>query len=536
MRRVWRRRICYSIRRRNISNTIDRFILPKKDQKLNLNNKPLIQLFNNWNLEETDNLPLKSPIDLNPYEFHSRFNEDISYITHPRLSVTKLLTDRWCDLREYYTIYASSPRYKSSPQLQLGLDLHQKLELELHHFIDTEILSLKLEDIIIKKDLSSSSLINGYIKESESASDISEKIIIRLFKLVTTSECREVLTHGFLDTECLQLVYESSSISEKNILISGIIDSLTLKNAENKDEYSLFEDIQNYMKFNYKIINDIYLVDLFSFLPDVREILFDYRDNYKVQVTDVKTRSFNKIPSQESVLNSSKIQTFYYLKFLKLLSQGDAYFGYTSLMRNLEIKGCDLDAPINIKTLIILLRKHLDLFLLDFLKLARGEPIGFEPYDDYAKNNYINYEYNVELLLDNEDLKFLSEEEYNFELIKELLCTWKFPLTLRYFIARASQFYRLLNVFESDTTTIEYHNNKTGYCFQEIEYQYNDEELKNHIRTSGQFWIGLREPNFTDDLSKCKYCEFESKCTIPNLSPNNRDIGVKLKEFLRSAT
>jgi exonuclease V len=552
-----------------------------------LPNQPLQKLYSNWHLNESYPLPLLSPISRTPFQFHSTFNVDQSYITSPRLSVTKLLTGRWCELREYYTIYSESEAINTAAMTS-GVSFHLGLELQLHVPTDTtelittleHITSGRIEEIRSCVDLISDPELHGVetarldkfedgcfgsIKESNLAMDWTDLILSRIFSLFTTSEAREVLIHGYVDIQNGSFnattdkfdfnIKPSKIVPSTNVLVSGVIDYLKLVNPTCPTDLSLFQDINDFIEYEFRTtINGSRIIDLSKFLQDVPYLLKD--SGFEIVTTDVKTRSFNRIPAQSSVLKAAKFQTFYYRKFLELLSQKEQSvdFAYSCLLENASNRGIDVDKPINYTTIVNLLRKFPNLLYRDFIKLANGEPIGFAPYDTFVEQSnfddyriqefLVNYESDDSLSsLDNKptqkivhQLNSIDSFDYGKLLTSDLLKPWKTPPTLRYFAARGAQFYQLCAGIVGDETTVEYHNSKTGRCFHINTYKYSEDELDAQLNQACTFWNGSRDPEYVSDLNKCKYCAFNSKCLIPNhQAPEDfqkKQIGSKIYGFL----
>nr|A3M0E6.3 RecName: Full=Exonuclease V, mitochondrial; Short=Exo V; AltName: Full=Defects in morphology protein 1; Flags: Precursor [Scheffersomyces stipitis CBS 6054] len=542
-------------------------------------NDSLHSLYANWHLPGSHMLPLYNPTNISPYEFHSRFNSDQSYKRSPRLSVTKLLTDRWCELSEYYTIYAGSPQFKVTNAITQGLERHSELEYELHQPIDIsllmETLSGSISDAIshfqatIKdvKDPDLLSELDGNPDAAKLAMEWSDHSINRLFSLITTSEAREVLVHGFLNLENSEFVSsidelknsQNGNIDIRKVLVSGIVDHFKIENLEDPTDLSLFREIRDYMDYYFDTtIGDKQVIDLTKFLQSVKQFVEEHKSAFSVKTTDVKTRSVNRLPSSISVLEAAKFQTFYYRKMFGLLSNEhqrteNNHFAYYSLLENARVRGIDVDEPLDIVTLVSILRKNYNLFYLDFVKLANGEPIGFEPFDSYNKGRE-----NTGFALDSVfgiaekcllagkpmqlDLieKINSLEDFNYDeiLSPDLIKNWKTAPTLRYLAARCAQFYELFSELLGDHTAVEYHNGRTSQAFHTSESKYTEDVIGEQTRKASTFWNGKRFPIYTRDLSKCNYCDFKPRCMVPNHQLQGdlyrKSLGAKINEFLHS--
>lgn len=480
-----------------------------------IKNEKLLKLYDNFRIDYNDKLPIVKPnyVMESPFQFHSKYNGDKSYIDSPRLSVTKLLSESWCELRDYYLIYSGSIREPKGKPLLLGTQYHLELELADFEIIDIEAFEAKLSEIEGLEDQAQ--------KEDLLAIDWFENICVKLFSLITKSHSRELLVHGHLNINNAEF-----EISKDSIVISGVIDYLQLLNNRDPTDFSMFEEIQNFIEFNHYL-------DLSAFFNITKATIDNY--DYSLKITDVKTRQFNNIPNQMSVLKSAFLQTCYYKKFFELLASNEVN-SYNMLIKNANVRHCDLDKPISYRTLLILLRKYPEFLLNDFKNLSTGKPIGFEPFDTYTQNNKFDYDYDLSNIFTKEDLKALNDLDNNFDyntvFNQQIFKKWKTPLTLRYFAARSSQFFNLFKPMSSDLLSIEYHNVKTGHNFKTLEYNFSESEFNTSVQRSCAFWSGRKTPTPIDDLSKCKYCDFSTKCPVPNR--DLKSVGIQLNHFLSS--
>jgi exonuclease V len=567
----------------NEESIIDEFILPLSSgakasdtyQKTNLSK--MRNLLTTFHIDEGESLPLSKPgyIKETPFEYHSKYNSDTSYVSIPRLSVTKLLTFQWCELREFYTIFSGSPVKKETKEMKLGTEAHLKLELETHNLIDVEDIERITDEFVEKKidsskrhintladpddillakdDLSKlTELLHGAIPESSMANEWMSKIISRLFTLINTSEAREVLVHGYLDFQTSHFTsnLHDFQLNQLNlVLVSGVVDYLKLFNPHDKTDYSMFEDIQDHVEFTYLSQRKHQWIDLSQFLKDIDPIIKEYSDTYKIAITDVKTRSWNKLPQQESVLQAAKLQVEYYRNMFGILAGefDDIEIGYEMLLENAKRRNLDVDKPISIKSALALLKANHTIILKDYVKLANGEAIGFESFDRFSQERYLNQgsEYDFTKVLEGtnrEDyisqIKASDKDGFDFDeiLTSDILKAWKIPLTLRYFAARSSQLFHLCKPFLSDSLSIEYHNIKNDQCFHTNYYNYNANEIDEVTAKASAFWNGTRPPIPVQDLSKCNYCDFSSRCVIPNPHKNvpgsYGSVGSKMKHFI----
>lgn len=569
----------------NEESIVDKFILPLSSgaEISNTHQKPILPKIRNllatFHIDEGEALPLVKPrfIKETPFEFHSKYNSDSSYVNIPRLSVTKLLTFQWCELREFYTIFSGSPAREETKEMKLGTEAHLKLELETHKLIGVEdiekitdtFVEMRIEsfrnhiniltdpdDILQAKEelINYTELFYGAVAESSMANEWMGKIISRLFTLINTSEAREVLVHGYLDFNASRFTSKLTDFhqnQQNHVLVSGVVDHLKLFNPNDKTDYSMFEDIQDHVEFTYLSKNKHQLIDLSQFLKDVSPIIKEYSNTYKLGITDVKTRSWNKLPQQESVLQAAKLQASYYRNMFGILAGefDNMEIGYEMLLENAKRRNLDVDKPISIKAALSLLKANHNIIYKDYVKLANGKAIGFQPFDEFVKEEYLNKrsDYNFSRLIEGtteedfiSEVKSLDKDGFNLDgvLTSEILKTWKIPLTLRYFAARSSQLFRMCKPFLSDFLSIEYHNVKNDRCFHTNYYTYNSSEVDEVTANASAFWNGLRPPVPVKDLSKCNYCDFSSRCLIPN--PHKKvpgsygSVGSKMKHFIQS--
>lgn len=568
----------------NEESIIDKFILPLSSgakvfdtyQKPNLSK--MRNLLTTFHIDEGESLPLAKPgyIKETPFEYHSKYNSDASYVSIPRLSVTKLLTFQWCELREFYTVFSGSPVKEETKEMKLGTEAHLKLELGTHKLIDVDDIE-KITDTFVQKKIDSSKrhintltdpddifsakqdlsklseLLHGAMPESSMANEWMSKIISRLFTLINTSEAREVLVHGYLDFQTSHFTsnLHDFQLNQLNlVLVSGVVDYLKLLNPHDKTDYSMFEDIQDHVEFTNLSQRKHKWIDLSQFLKDVDPIIKEYSDTYKITITDVKTRSWNKLPQQDSVLQAAKLQVEYYRNMFGILAGefDDMEIGYEMLLENAKRRNLDVDRPISIKAALALLKVNNTIIFKDYVKLANGEAIGFESFDRFSRERYLNQESDYDFTkvfkgTNREEyisqIKASDKDGFDFDeiLTSDILKTWKIPLTLRYFAARSSQLFHLCKPFLSDSLSIEYHNVKNDQCFHTNYYTYNANEIDEDAARATEFWDGSRPPVPVQDLSKCNYCDFSSRCVIPNPHKKVPDsygsVGSKMKHFIQ---
>lgn len=503
---------------------VDRGV-PQKSAKID-------RLKENLHVHPGDMLPLTKPLDVleTPFEFYSKNNSDASYIASPRLSVTKLLTKAWCELQTFYNIYSGSPRIIPTRRMQQGTSYHLKLELATHTVKDISLVTELVEELVsLDELLKSDPLVVGGQNEALMASEWTEHIIERLFVLATRSQARELNVYSFVDLQTSQFIHDQKDLSNgKGVLVSGIIDYVLMLQQDTDQFASFFEEIQHLLETAHPKKNGEYIVDFSDFIKEFKSITANYSEENtsRLRIADVKTRSLNVIPLQESVIQGAKIQGMYYKKFFDLMCQ-DKDICYQILLRYAAVKNVDVDKPIGLKYVLLLLMKHRGLLEQDFVLLCRGKAIGFENFDIRRTESTEGYMLS-RLFLEN-NLKrtrdFLQsegiQEDQKAELSDILLHDWlreewKKPVTLRYLAARIAELYSIFEPFTSDKVAVEYHHNITEQVIGTKEYRYKEEELQESMEHAAKFWNGDIEPIPTADLSRCKYCDYQAWCEIPN--------------------
>ncbi|CDK24754.1 unnamed protein product [Kuraishia capsulata CBS 1993] len=334
------------------------------------------------NLLPYENFPdgLDTPINV----YNSIRRPSGPYVQENRLSVTSLLTERWCELKEFYRDFVIGKEERPTEAMKRGSEEHEKLELTSHTVSvhDLELgeedkattvttdkdgvrrLNLKLDDTtdvpLIKlpeklehienddaalqeKYLESKNLLLKYLSkdrlnEFEKRAFEWNKNISRLCSLLKYGESREILVHGMIRPSTLAFLgfkdvpYASDeSEFDKDILVSGIIDHLVLESA-------LTNGISEYQKtLTRKLLRDIDdkpvqndrgAFDMNRFIAAVQSTTAEdgwnnsnlARPRLRIVVKDIKTRRWKNLPRQDRVRRSSKYQVMYYRKFLGLLS------------------------------------------------------------------------------------------------------------------------------------------------------------------------------------------------------------------------
>ncbi|KAI5948833.1 EXO5 [Candida theae] len=603
-----------------------------EDQEIFAKNESLRNLYDNWNLPYSENLPIVSPLpNETPLDFHATHNGD-SLPTKKgsqRLSTTKLLIKNWCVLREYYRVWSGSLRTPATKAMEQGTRHHAILEEETHPRIDiTDMLDFVAEkaqslqrelktrlvvatnvagdqDVFVQNDATVeeikrvSLLVDEMLTISEEdkvANNWAHNVVARLFAILANSEAREIPIHSFIDMNRSKIIEPKDGVEalENSVPISSIVDLFKFGNHKDPTDFSFFTELRNMLHFEYEKDHlGKPIIDLTSFIPETQKILSEYStDKLSLVVSDVKTRSGNTLPYQQSVLDGAKDQTMFYRKFFEILTH-DSEFTYRGMIKNAATRSCDVDKPLSPILVLQMLRLNPNLFYTDFVKLSNGEPIDFAPYDEDIKLNKLNrslaeleivgypksmdddatvkqnpqIEFQFDLLFQNAQ-EFSSNTPSNESYLKELdridvtstasgnitsavlqhsfpyshymkplLKTWKTPPTLRYVIARSAQLFSLFQNFVDDSTTVEYHNAISHEVFEIRHYKHSQKQLDQALRDACDFWLGRTLPKFADSLSKCNTCEFRTKCIMgrgeaDDLMNKRKMVGPQLRELL----
>ncbi|MCH0628466.1 hypothetical protein JNB11_00535 [Kocuria palustris] len=474
-----------------------KLIVPRDPLPLNASCQAL---FDKWKLPPDALLPGQTPLDPPPFEYFSTRNVNEDYIKSPRLAVTKLLTKRWCEAREYYTIYLGSPVVRNAAMTK-GTVHHTRLEDLTHKRVDTSKLRAYLRQLAELAPEGNLALVNG--AETSYGARWANQIIARLFLLFTTSTAREIMIHGWIDLENGKLCGPDVANA---VPVNGVIDLVKLVNQENSRDWSMVEDVINQIDSNNRLIDGL----LSQF-----EIAAKGHGDTKIVVTDVKTRPFSKAPDQPLVVEAAELQTLYYHRMLDTLSR-DPQQTYRSLLANAESFGLDVDAPLSYVGLIEMLAKpEGDLLAHDLKLIANGELFGFSDYDNHVFKTDEVYDPSS-LVTTPEQLAQICEIHAIEPLLTPLLKPWKRAPTLRFLAARAAQMYHLCYKRMADTTTVEYHNSHTGHRFETQVISVSRNRLDEATAHALEFWRGARPPEYADTVAMCKNCTFAAKCRRPN--------------------
>ncbi|SCU91637.1 LAMI_0E06678g1_1 [Lachancea mirantina] len=452
--------------------------------------------------EEPDFLSFKLPRGLQSPYHHAYARRPIdprddaaSGSRKNRLSVTKLLTKRWCELREAYDIYSRIPLYEHA-QLKVGKKEHQRLEDETHQ-VPLDYIQFKEDYNLEIPDDPFHTLVEDWFLS-----------ITKILDLFENGHARELLCHCYLDSRTGELLCTPAR-DENDILVSGIIDHLVLTNEEGTVT----------LPGHHRDLKHIY--------SELALKIQAMKGKAHIIVSDVKTRPTPSIPRQSSVIKYSKFQVMYYRRFLETLSL-DSDQTYRKLLINAQRRGFDVSAPIDPTKILSLLEMD-QVFVADMERLQQGKPIGFNSFDDEPTGQPYLMDHLDETV---SDLRI--KQRYG-----HLFTTWEQPVTLKYFAARLAQAYTLLGPLLSDKLSIEYYCR--GHNFQSVNFEYDWPALKNQIKDSSMFWFGKRDidpisPTVQNFVTYCRFCDYEDVCLWNKKGKAMcRTLGPRLVEILEEA-
>lgn len=435
---------------------------------------------------------LKYDKAIHPYK-DLKLVDDLS--TH-RLSVTKLLTKSWCELRFAYDTYSRMGIYKDE-HVKIGEQVHKSLEDELLEPMVTPDMIPGMEDMIRVDDMHK--LANDWLDATN-----------RLLNMFEIGEAREVLCHGYLDKTTDTFIVNTPVIPQDHLLVSGIIDHLTLKpNPIMLDPAESLGDTIDYLTKN----------------------LTRLQKTHSIEVSDVKTRSRRSVPSQPTVVTAAKTQVMYYRHFLELLGR-DPTETYEMLLANAKARGIDTDTPLSTGNVMLMILQSNNI-IDDFIKLHDGDLFGFEKFDvDRSLENSTMELGSVERGF----LEFLENgQEKVLQVFEGPFAT---PVTLKYFAMRLAQAYHIIGSMLSDRLQIEYYHSNEN--FANITFEYDEAEFIERCKDASRFWFGKRgiepiDPTLYNYEKYCRLCDFKDHCSwIKDGIAETQKLGSELTEIINT--
>lgn len=468
--------------------------------------------------------PHRSP---SPYEYFCTVNESASHVEQPRLSVTKLLTDAWCELQTFYDVFAGLPSARSA-RLSSGTRHHENLEKQAHPRVDARRVEKQIESAAQKHAPEAVEVLFGTPMAAQLASQWSEHVTMRLVEMADTCELREIHVHGFLDLARGSLVTDAARVRAA-VLVNGVVDLVRVDASNHTQREPWLEEGVRDAGGARLSTRKLLLVDLSCAIPRAKATMTALSKDHFVHVYDVKTRQNDTIPAQRSVLDAARRQCMFYSRFLADLAR-DSNYAYQSWLENGRRRRVEPDAPLGTGNATELLLRHFETLALDYLRLARGTDLGFDDFDNshthrqkqnvdgpehaprYTLSDFVSAAQFREMLaaLYGQDSPFLELD------VTPLFSAWNRPLTLRYFAARAGQTCNILEAVVPGSVGVEYHNMHTRRLLKRMHFALDGATLTAAVQHAASFWNGTRLPTATDDMKRCVYCLYKNRCPVKN--------------------
>lgn len=482
-------------------------------------------------------LYIPEKLEPNPFTYYTTENAaDPTIVAFPRLLVTKLLSYAWCELELFYRIYSGLQKKEVTTRLAEGSEYHDRLENEEHERADMSSAVDQLTEIAAQHSPEKAIYLGRNQGLAEWAKSVTEHSIKRGISLAQTRHAREIDVHSFIDFETNRPVERVEDL-HKGVLVRGIADIVQFERksgTEKKNDIHPVEFPEATAEID-KISLMTPIWDLNRAIPELKEEVQISRDDYFLQVRDVKTRGVKSLPKQELQLKAAKDQCMYYTRFFLGFTK-DIRFTYESYQESARRREIDIDAEIGEAHAVILLLEKFEALALDYVRLAQGQPLGFAPHDEIMSEIYENQgegneDYDLSKFISEKEFKEILENIYGDTLavksieISVLFKPWKYPLTPRYFIARVSQVYDIFNGYDASTVAVDYHHSKLGTIIGSKVYPYTVKANNEALKEAVNFWTGRRPPREADSRWKCNNCEFNSCCPAIN-KPFKQSIGA----------
>jgi len=422
---------------------------------------------------------------------------------NPKISVTQLLTDSWCELRSYYDSYACS-RAAPSAAMVSGTEQHKSLEDRTHK-----------PEINVTKEIQKNftPIMMDQLKNFERTLNL----ISRFIDLLTIGKAREFAVTAIINKETKELIdvnnlqklafvhQKSPCYNDQFILASGYLDYLRSESYVNGLEKEKW--IQN----NYSL-----------------NTLLETSIKGPLTVIDVKTRGKPIVTKSKGVLIGHRYQIGLYRKFLGLMS-GENVSGinspisvdqinetaYTLLVTDSVQRGYDVDEPVDpVVGLVMLANNPWIITMLE--QICVNDLLGNSLYDTFHAQQSTDYSWDLSQVNPKDFYQVL--EPSLLQRTEQLFTKWKRPLSLRSITALISKFYPLISKKLSQNTKIMYYTD--GECFHTSNYLYNPKAINTFMEDKVKFLIGQRPPRPIEKSEipqKCGFCRFQSICEYSNL-------------------
>lgn len=252
--------------------------------------------------------PRRKRFAASPFEVYSKTKDDphsnrVPIAQFPRLSVTKMLTKSWCELREMFKVYSQISQPSTSHMIAGNL-IHSQLEAMTHKPLQLDLIPTV---VVTPADHEANRLLEQ---------------ILKIMDLFIHGEAREIYYNAFIDNDTGM----TSDPRQTNLLLTGIIDHLTLEDDNGRVVRFLRDDIE----------------DMDEFILLANRVPFD---QLTLGVYDVKTRQSETLPGQKSVLEASKDQVRLYCG---LISSSDSCETSLKLLGEyLKRKSFNIDIPLS---------------------------------------------------------------------------------------------------------------------------------------------------------------------------------------------
>ncbi|KAL3235358.1 Exonuclease V, mitochondrial [Nakaseomyces bracarensis] len=425
-----------------------------------------------------------------------------------RLSVTKLLTKSWCELKFAYDAYSKLPVFRDK-RIRKGEQVHKFLEEQTLEPAMTLDMIPGIEEALNVKSDELHKLATNWFDSTN-----------RMLGIFHRGEAREVICHGYVNHENGSLFDpkfnptddQLPKLLNNHVLVSGIVDHLSLYKIS--DDATVEFDSNKNMGETIKYIT-----------RNMKKL----RRSLTIDVGDVKTRSSKSVPSQQTIIKASKTQVMYYRYFLEILGR-DPAITYQLLLANARARGLDPDRPLNIGNVMWMAIQSSNI-IDDFIKLHNGELFGFEKFDS---EKFLG---NTSMELGSLEYEYLGNIEANQEKASTLFNgPFVKPVTLKYFAMRLAQTYYIIGNLLSDQLNIEYYHDNEN--FKTLGFSYDEKVLLERCKDASGFWFGKRpiepiNPTISNYDKYCRLCDYKDHCSWAKKTVEaNSNLGKELGDII----